>query len=66
MKQNKPKIKNEDTVRTSKNNILLRKVYKTHFTDKIIEKQQDQQRNQPNTLSNNSKKKILRNRTEKS
>ena len=38
MKQNKPKFINEDTVRKSKNNILLRKVYKSHFTDKIIEK----------------------------
>ena len=55
MKQNKPKFKNEDSVISSKNNIRLRKVYKSHFTDKKIEKQQDQQRNQPNTLSNISK-----------
>ena len=38
MKQNEQKLKNEDRVRTSKNDILLRKRYKPHFTDKIIEK----------------------------
>ena len=38
MKQNEPKLKSEDGVRTSKNNILHQKVYKPHFTDKIIEK----------------------------